>query len=139
LQRDLSKLTGSSISLSPYTTIQAHSPPISGTFTLNINAKDIAFWDSTTNTYNYNIPFNTASWDLAYYIQTTLGYPFVEVDIIMSGNNFVDGVSWIVSYIGINSDVGTPVITSSLAGGRSDTTATLTSTVLRSYSSNLLV
>jgi hypothetical protein len=77
LQRDLSKLTGSSISLSPYTTIQAHSPPISGTFTLNINAKDIAFWDSTTNTYNYNIPFNTASWDLAYYIQTTLGYPFV--------------------------------------------------------------
>jgi hypothetical protein len=57
----------------------------------------------------------------------------------MSGNNFVDGVSWIVSYIGINSDVGTPVITSSLAGGRSGTTATLTSTVLRSYSSNLLV
>jgi hypothetical protein len=44
------------------TTITAHSPLISGTFTMDIGGQSIKLYDSVSRTYSiFNIPYNVAS------------------------------------------------------------------------------
>jgi hypothetical protein len=78
LLSNLSNTVNTSTVISPsYNSIQAHSPPVQGTFGLTINNTAITYWNSTLNAYSADLPYNTASWNLQYYIQQSLGYNYI--------------------------------------------------------------
>ncbi len=52
----------------------------------------------------------------------------------------MDGVSWIISYVGVNRKIIAPIINNyGLRGGRSGTFPTVNFTLIRDYNSDLLV
>jgi hypothetical protein len=63
-----------------YSLVQAHSPPISGTFTLTINGTPITYWNSTLNANSPDLQYNIYASYLQYYIQTCLGINTILVD-----------------------------------------------------------
>ncbi len=105
-----------------YSSIQNHSPLISGTFTLSINNKNISVGivDQTLNSSfsTYNIPFTMNNiYFLPFNIKEILGYPHIEIDIV-TRPLFNDGFAWIISYVGVNADVIPPTVSSNFTGGR---------------------
>lgn len=81
------------------TKYQAHSPPLSGSFTLSLDNVLVTFYNSTSKSNQVDIPFNTYSWDLASWIAQSWNCTYVEVDV-NPNQNFADGVTYIISFVG---------------------------------------
>jgi hypothetical protein len=120
-----------------YTRLQEHSPPISGSYKLSLNNTLLAFWNSTSNAIQTDIPYNTRDWELQYYMSQSWGCKTVEVNQAIGGS-FLDGINFIVSWVGCkgNQDLITTDSTLML-GGKAGTAPTVTATEIRAGSTNL--
>jgi hypothetical protein len=67
---NLSNTVNTSTTATPlYSSLQNHSPPISGTFQLTINNTQVVFWDNTLNGFSADLPYNIVPWNLQSFIQ----------------------------------------------------------------------
>lgn len=118
---------------------QAHSPPLSGTFTLSLDNVLVTFYNSTSKTNQVDIPYNTNAWDLAAWIQQSWNCPYAEVDIPVN-QGFADGVTYIISWIGCPGSKSLVVSDASkLTGGNTGSTVVMPVWRTRAASTNLLV
>lgn len=101
-------------------TIQEHSPLMSGTFTLSLDGLPIKLLNSTTGQYTTNdIPFNIDTSSLRSAIKQINGLWNVQVE--RNGDGSV-GAKWIIYYIGYNKDLPDLVASGAgLVGGRAGT------------------
>lgn len=104
------------------TPVTAHSPLISGTYTLTIGGVTFE-----------NISYASSASSLQAKINTIVGYEQVFVDQVSVLGAGYDN-TWIINYVGVNSAVPSPTVNGALLTGGS-TTPTIQLTVRRAYSS----
>lgn len=135
---DASKLTGTVTPTVAASSVQAHSPPISGTYRLSLNNTLVSFWNSTTSSIQSDIPFDTPDWALQSWMSQSWDCKSIEVQKA-TGGSYVDGLSFIVSWAGCKGNKDLILTNSSaLAGGRAGAAASITATEIRAGSTNLL-
>lgn len=98
------------------TTLHAHSPLISGTFTLDIGGQSIRTYDTSSKTYSIsNIPYNVGASVLQAALRQIVGFEDVEVFRVGEPEY---GAKWVISYVGYDADVPDLVLANGkLAGG----------------------
>lgn len=100
--------------------VQDHSPLISGTWSLTIGGVTFD-----------NLTFDASAWTVQSKINTIVGYERVTVSQTSRNGPGYDN-TWIISYIGVDGAVPTPTASGILSGG--STTPTIALTVRRVYS-----
>jgi hypothetical protein len=119
------------------TTTQNHSPPISGSYSISLDGYALSYYDSN-NAIVSDIPYNTPDWQLQAWMAPAWNCSSIEVTA--QNTSYVDGVSFIVAFVGCNGNM--PAIVSlnqNLQGGRVGTQPTVTVNTLRAGSTNLLM
>lgn len=118
---------------------QAHSPPLEGSFTLSLDNVLVTFYNSTSNATQTDLPYNTNNWDLASWIAQSWNCTYVEVDLV-PGKYYVDGVTYIISWIGCPGPKSLIVSNANkMTGGVVGTFPTVSVWRTRAASTNLLV
>ena len=136
-----SELVSSDPAVTPTLTIekiQAHSPAISGNYTLSLGTQLLGYLDSS-NAVQTGIPFSTSASQLRAWMATAWGCPDIEVTLGQGSTNN-DGNNYIVSFVSCSG--AQPIMASSttfLQGGRLGTVPAVTVTELRAGSNKLLV
>jgi hypothetical protein len=118
------------------TTVQEHSPLISGTFTMDLGGNTIKIWNGTSFSIT-NIPFNVATSTLkSAFQQLNPAFKLMEIERAGDPNT---GARWIIYYIGYNKDLPELSVVGMLAGGKAGKTPNISATTRRNYTSNLFV
>lgn len=119
------------------THIQDHSPPIAGTYGIQIGTQNLSFMSNGVET--FDIPFDTsASTLIGYFASSVFQYKQVEIDTI--GPGFVNGNTFVIQFVGVKGDLPPMVIdVSKLTGGNIASPPTATVLTHRDGSTNILM
>jgi hypothetical protein len=118
------------------TTVQEHSPLMSGTFTMDLGGNPIKIWNGTSFS-NTNIPFNVSTSALkSAFQQLNPAFKLMEIERAGDPNT---GARWIIYYIGYNRDLPELNIVGMLGGGKAGKIPNITAATRRNYTSNLFV
>jgi hypothetical protein len=118
---------------------QAHSPQLSGTFTLSLDNILVSFYNSTSHATQVDLPFNTAPGDLGTWIAQSWNCSYVEVDLNVAAR-YPDGFTYIISWVGCSGSKSLIFADgTNLVGGTVGTNPTIQVWRTRAASTNLLV
>jgi hypothetical protein len=113
--------------------LRPHGPLISGTFALTLNGVSILFNGSP------NIPAVISTDNLRRAINAVTGFGNTQVDLITDSNFQAYGAIWVFTFYGVNGLIPPMLVDDlNLLGGVMGTKPSMTASILRNYSSNLL-
>jgi hypothetical protein len=119
-------------------TVQDHSPLMSGTFTITLDGIPIQIYNSVDGKYTISdIPYNVEPSVLKQGFRQIIGFENVEVE--RTGDTGV-GAKWIIYYIGYNKNLPDLVLSAAkLLGGKVGTTPSAIAATRRDFNTNFFV